>query len=374
MKEKIKRYLTPITIIILTLIACVGSIIVYSFSPNGRMSNDAKTVEKNNVIINDEKILEVFSELPKATDFAIKGTDINYGNLKFAANASNITVVNMVGEYTLSIKFKGQTYPVTLKVVDTVAPELNLKELSINEGETYDINSFIGEVKDNYDSSVTPKFVTTDLKEGSETEYIDYSSYKDPGEYTIKIEVEDSSKNKTVKETKLIIKKVEVAPVVSPSTNTNRTSGSNSSGNVATAPQAGVTQSNTCNELTPVKAYTGLLTQAYEWEMDAVKDSAYLAFYSKESKSNPNSYVGQGVYKWRDALGYNTADDAYIKMVYNSCGRAVAYYYEISINVRNAEPTNIISQQVSGSWMVASYYINSNGGITWLYNPNNLVG
>ncbi len=120
------------------------------------------------------------------------------------------------GEYTITIKVDGKDYFTKLIVVDTVKPELVLKEVEITEKETYTANDFVESCLDNSGKNCIIEFYKEGIDADGKT--LDYSKYNKEGIYSIKILAKDESDNQNILETKLIIKNenVEVPPVENP--------------------------------------------------------------------------------------------------------------------------------------------------------------
>lgn len=106
-----------------------------------------------------------------------------------------------VGEYTMTLTNNEKEYVINIKVQDTTAPELELKDVTIYDDEKVDKSKFIASAKD-----ASGKVETTLLTE------IDY---KKIGTQVIKIEAKDQYENKIEKEANLTIKKDTEGPVFS---------------------------------------------------------------------------------------------------------------------------------------------------------------
>lgn len=106
-----------------------------------------------------------------------------------------------VGEYTMTLTNNEKEYVINIKVQDTTAPELELKDVTIYDDEKVDKSKFIASAKD-----ASGEVETTLLTE------IDY---KKIGTQVIKIEAKDQYENKIEKEANLTIKKDTEGPVFS---------------------------------------------------------------------------------------------------------------------------------------------------------------
>lgn len=126
--------------------------------------------------------------------------DISYlkKNVKIKSNIKNEDQKDYpaVGKYKVTVKYKDETKTVTVKVKDTVAPELTVPEnTEVVKGtdlSTFDFKSLMS---------------ATDLAQLNDIQ-IDYSGVdvNNAGEYTAKASVEDVNKNKTEKEFKVTVK------------------------------------------------------------------------------------------------------------------------------------------------------------------------
>ena len=108
-----------------------------------------------------------------------------------------------VGKYKVTVKYKDETKTVTVKVKDTIAPELTVPE-----------NTEVVKGTDLSNFDFKSLMSATDLAQLNDIQ-IDYSGVdvNNAGEYTAKASVEDVNKNKTEKEFKVT--------VVQPSTDEN---------------------------------------------------------------------------------------------------------------------------------------------------------
>ena len=204
--KKIKNLTkTQIIIGILLLAGLGGSVTGATYLVNNESKQ--KDAAKEKVLVYESSLaLEVYSEAPNIESY----TKENTATLEFkdlvtedvacpvddTADTCEIKkLVSKVGTYEGTIKYDNKSYKVTLEVVDKTVPVLKLKEVTITEGESYDINSFIESKEDNSKTEVTVNFETEEMK-----------TYTAVGEYTIKVKAEDESKNSTIAETKLVIK------------------------------------------------------------------------------------------------------------------------------------------------------------------------
>ena len=106
-------------------------------------------------------------------------------------------VINLeIDNYDVEITTNKNIYKTKLNVIDTVKPELKLKEVEINENEQYDILSFIDNCTDNSNKECQLEYKNEDM-----------SSYNKEGIYDIIIIASDLSGNSIENTTKLVINK-----------------------------------------------------------------------------------------------------------------------------------------------------------------------
>lgn len=166
-----------------------------------RDSSGNVTSEECTLIINwlrTSYTLELGDTLKKS-DLVDLETDVD------KISQSEIDKINKspVGEYKVEVKLKGKTYTSTVKVQDTKAPTLTLKDVTIYKGENKKVtkDSFIVKAED------ASGKVTTTLKTTLNTDKI--------GTQKVEIEAVDKNNNKVTKTANLIIKEDTVGPVFS---------------------------------------------------------------------------------------------------------------------------------------------------------------
>lgn len=137
--------------------------------------------EKN---IKQKMVVNVEEDAKKIPDSAIKKIDIT-----------------TAGEYEVVVNYEGEEYKSLVTVVDTTAPSLSLKNVSIYENAKVSKDSFITKVSDNSGKYTTS--LKTDIK---------YGTY---GKQTIVVEAKDPSGNVTTKEATLTILEDKKGPVFS---------------------------------------------------------------------------------------------------------------------------------------------------------------
>ena len=108
---------------------------------------------------------------------------------------------NLAGSFNVKISVGKNEYMTTLNVVDKEAPKLLAKDFEIYEDEYYSVDDFVESCSDNSKRDCNISFLNTSL--------VNYSNYKEPGTYDIKLIATDNSGNKSEAAiVKLTIKKI----------------------------------------------------------------------------------------------------------------------------------------------------------------------
>ena len=241
LNNKNKKNIQLIVIITIIILVLVGTIIFggAKLKSHNKSNDDVDeysskqiNVEDDKMTIKKEVIVEIGSEVPKISDYynnyekqETEEIEYYFGNEKISLEDmvitnENGTFLKEVKIYKVIINGKDET---TLKVVDTTKPEVKLQELTITEGDTYDIKSFVLEYKDNSNSG-------------------DYSiSYKDEsnsalnkeGTYDIVINICDKYDNCVEETTKLIINNKKNNNSSNTSSNSSGSTSGNNSNNTS---------------------------------------------------------------------------------------------------------------------------------------------
>ena len=99
-------------------------------------------------------------------------------------------VPNKVGSYNVLITVGEEKNNLRLNVIDSLPPNFQAKNVTITNEETYDASSFITSCEDNSKTDCYFEFYKP-----LRGEIIDYSKYKEPGQYEIKVVAKDKSGN-----------------------------------------------------------------------------------------------------------------------------------------------------------------------------------
>ena len=268
-----KKWLV-IGLIILLLVVGLGVFIGTKYFKNDL--NNAQEVEhkdKKANVLKNELILEIGSELPNVSEYYDNYQGNENEEIKYYLNDVEVSLdelVNKAGilnqlkeinEYKVVINGADET---KLKVVDTTKPEVKLQELTIAEGDTYDIKSFVLEYKDNSNSD---EYVIT--YKNSEN-----GSLNKEGTYDIELTICDQYENCVDAATKLIISKT------GSSNNSNSNSNSNSTTNKGTTGN---------NSSTTTKPSTGNSSTSNSGSSNNSKPSGSTSNSGSSSNSSSNN-------------------------------------------------------------------------------------
>ncbi|MBQ9833790.1 MAG: InlB B-repeat-containing protein [Bacilli bacterium] len=105
-------------------------------------------------------------------------------------------IPNKTGYYDVNFDINGTKLKTQLRIIDTQAPVLTTKNINITNEESYYANDFANTCTDNSKQECYIEFYNPDRGQR-----IDYSKYKNPGTYEIKIVAKDSAGNKTEPQT-----------------------------------------------------------------------------------------------------------------------------------------------------------------------------
>ncbi len=150
------------------------------------------------IVVEEPLKLEIYSKEPTIKTL-INTSDSNYEITYYNANNQKTTyktITKKTGTYKVKLKKGDITYERTIIIVDTTKPVLKLKKLNIEENQKISLDNFVSSCQDNSKEKCKLTLLTK----------IDTSK---TGTTTIKIQAEDSSKNKIIGETKLTITKKE---------------------------------------------------------------------------------------------------------------------------------------------------------------------
>ncbi len=195
--DKVHNTKKTIIHLIIIGVCVIGIIICFVITSNFQGEN-----KKGEVSLKSEVTIEVNEEYTNEIFFSkIENVDINTINVKYP----NTFDPSTPGEYTVTINIDGNDYDTKLIVVDTIKPNLLLKELTIKENEPYNAQDFVTSCSDNSGKDCIIEFYSDGTDEDGNP--LDYSIYKEEGIYPIKISASDYSDNQNILETILIVEK-----------------------------------------------------------------------------------------------------------------------------------------------------------------------
>ena len=254
-----------LTITIITVIVLLG-ITLFIFLEK----KDIKEKESSNIQTKEEKInikenveVEINSEVLNIKDF-FENSNFSDGEINYFENDKKIkfdTKYNKIGSFKVVIKINDKNYETAINIVDTLAPTLKLKELTITLGDKFEINSFVESCTDN-------------SKEDCILSYKENKKYTNAGTYDVTIIAKDKSDNVAEETTKLIIKNKK---------NTNETQTKNDN-----------KTNNNSNKVKFVKEETESVKETKELKYGTILNSWHVKtykLYSDGSKKIVNEYT-----------------------------------------------------------------------------------
>ena len=306
---------------------------------------------KPNVIIKDNIKFEVNGKKPKKSDivtvenYDIKNVTIDYAEFNQAA----------VGSYNIHVSAKGLNDAwVNVDVVDTKAPELTTKDFAIPVGGEYTAADFVETCKDN--SKEECNYAFYDASQNQEGEIVDYSSFTEEGTYTIKIVASDNYQNVTEpKDVTLTIG----AGGVPKGTNCQY-------GNLK------VSESRLDYPISIIVGdqNTGCALNKDLWDDNEVQkpvNDLYLENFNKLKTDMKDKLLEH--YPKQDAT--ITAFPTYIAILNDSYTGLVGYSIYVKLYVHETG-TSVKNEDQYSNYLVASYYINSDGTREYEINKYNL--
>lgn len=188
-KKGRKKKNNPVQLyVILTVVGILILIAIYAVisvsSRNSHKDSVIKLRDKVTVEINNKTVDKTlfFAELENVKESDIKA---NYNKVDFTK----------LGTYTVTLVIYNKKYETKLEVVDTEAPVLKTKDVTIKNGETYKPEDFVSSCKDNSNKECTISFYALALTQDGSS--LDYSKFTDEGTYQIQIVASDEANNKT---------------------------------------------------------------------------------------------------------------------------------------------------------------------------------
>ena len=148
--------------------------------------------------VRSEVLVEAGSEAPLIDEFIIKGRNVETVEAEFVTDISGFDY-SILAEYGVEIKVEEGIYTSNMRVVDTIAPRVQLQNLQGYLNVPYEVDGFVLSVED-----------VTEVK----TEFATAPDVTKEGEQQIEIRAIDAGGNETVKSVKLTISQDTEAPVI----------------------------------------------------------------------------------------------------------------------------------------------------------------
>lgn len=190
-KNRRKNMIKTIVIISIVLVLVFSLIIFILIKNTGKEPT-------NKLLVKREVSIEINETLTDEMFFSTKNPNLKDIQITYPDDFST----SKLGTYEITIKSGNDTFLSKLNVIDTTAPNLELKELNLNPFRFYTIEDFIKSCSDNSNETCQYKYYEA---KNDQNELIDYEHYIKKGKYEIKIVAYDSSGNETVKKTTLTI-------------------------------------------------------------------------------------------------------------------------------------------------------------------------
>ena len=148
--------------------------------------------------VRSEVLVEAGSEAPLIDEFIIKGRNAGMVEAEFVTDISGFDY-SILAEYGVEIKVEEGIYTSNMRVVDTIAPRIQVQNLQGYLNVPYEADDFVLSVED-----------VTEVK----TEFVAAPDVTKEGEQQIEIRAIDGGGNETVKSVKVTISRDTQAPVI----------------------------------------------------------------------------------------------------------------------------------------------------------------
>jgi len=214
-----KRYLI-ISLIILSL--TISSCGKKETEVKGNDNPQVTEQKEEELTFKEELTIELKAELPTVKDYILSGKVEDNSSLTYRDSKEEVVNVDtsIIGTYSVYLDKEKIS---TLNVVDTTAPVLKLKNITIDENKKYKVNDFVESCEDNSEEDCSFSYAEEKM-----------SQYTKAGTYDITVIAKDQSNNETKETVKLTIKKKATTGTTNNSqnnTNNNSTNGNNNNSN-----------------------------------------------------------------------------------------------------------------------------------------------
>lgn len=341
-----KVYNTKRTIInaIIIGVCIIGVIVCFIIVSN--FEGESHSVKPGNLSIKNEVSVEVNEKFTNDIFFSkIENVDIEDIEVNFSLDYD----ISKVGKYDVTLIINEKNYSTVLNVIDTIMPELTLKNVEIEKNKTYSANDFVKSCSDNSKQDCNISFYKDGIDEEGKT--IDYSKFTEKGTYQVKIAATDDSGNQTVKEATLTIGN---------SNNNNETgNGNTGTGNETTTPTTCKYGDNSYDKDNYLIA-VDITTNKCAVSLDLYKNESMTKEINKLMDAETTS-----IKKDVEALnltGTLALNRKVTAVINNSGSGIVGYELRMTVTITNKGKVET----------VAEYKVNSNGKRVFITNPYNL--
>ena len=193
--KKIKKSVIISSLIIILLVLIIIPTAIH-FNHKNKLKNAI-------IKVRDKISVEINSDYPDKILFFKELKGIDSKDIKISYKNADI---KKIGKYDVKIKIFYKEFNSTLYVIDSIVPELEVKDIRIKVGDKYKATDFVKKCKDNSKEDCKIKFYNTTNEDGK---LVNYGNYTKEGKYSVKIIAEDSSNNRTIKQANLFIGKKE---------------------------------------------------------------------------------------------------------------------------------------------------------------------
>lgn len=136
--------------------------------------------------------IELGEKLPVRTSSYVKPGKGEIDEIQYALDTSKV-VIEEAGQYEFSVTYKGVTKTGTISIIDTTKPYLEVREVYVVEGNSYNASSFVEQCVDF--SGCNYSFQDSDTEK----------KYTAPGSYVVYVVATDAFQNSVTKQASLII-------------------------------------------------------------------------------------------------------------------------------------------------------------------------
>ena len=282
---------------------------------------------KEELVVKNNINIEINTKLPSVKDYFTKENLKDNGVIKYYLNNKEVKkdyVIKNVNTYDVIIIINKNKYNSKLNIVDTKAPTLKTKNITIYENQKYNVDSFVNSCEDNSKNKCKISFTNSKM-----------SKYTSKGTYKISISAKDNSGNTSVANATLTIKTKNSNKTSNKAASTKNTSNTSNSKYKTTYELKNIAVGNVKNNkkiADEVIKYTNsyrknvnakALTYDEKLSIVATIRVIEIAYYDKFDHVRPNGLSFSSVI--RD-----------LNIDYNYCGENIAYGYIDSKEVSEA--------------------------------------